>query len=195
MIHPHTELRKIDTAVGFGVFATKPIPRGTITWVLDRLDMVLQADEVTRMPAAYLPILDRYTFRDHAGNYVLCWDFGRYMNHSCEPTTTCVGEICDVALRDIQPGEQLTCEYALLNNADEMTCRCGAPHCRGKIARSDLPAVAKVLDEATRVIVPELKLRPQPLLEFMLPGQRARLDAILSGREPVPSCLENRLAP
>ena len=32
MIHPDTELRFISPEIGFGVFATKLIPQGTITW-------------------------------------------------------------------------------------------------------------------------------------------------------------------
>lgn len=38
MIHPHTELKHINNEVGYGVVATKFIPAGTITWVLDKLD-------------------------------------------------------------------------------------------------------------------------------------------------------------
>lgn len=33
MIHPDTELRFINPEIGYGVFATQFIPRGTITWV------------------------------------------------------------------------------------------------------------------------------------------------------------------
>ena len=33
MIHPDTELRFIDATLGFGVFATRFIRRGTVTWV------------------------------------------------------------------------------------------------------------------------------------------------------------------
>ena len=38
MLHPHTELRHINQALGYGVVATRLIPRGTIIWVLDKLD-------------------------------------------------------------------------------------------------------------------------------------------------------------
>jgi hypothetical protein len=40
MIHPDTELRFINEKIGHGVVATKFIPKGTITWVLDKLDRV-----------------------------------------------------------------------------------------------------------------------------------------------------------
>lgn len=38
MIHPDTELRFINEKIGYGVVALKLIPRGTITWALDKLD-------------------------------------------------------------------------------------------------------------------------------------------------------------
>ena len=38
MIHPDTELQFINDEIGHGVVATKLIPAGTITWVLDKLD-------------------------------------------------------------------------------------------------------------------------------------------------------------
>ncbi len=38
MMHPHSELRFINESIGYGVFATKFIPKGTITWILDELD-------------------------------------------------------------------------------------------------------------------------------------------------------------
>ena len=41
MIHPHTEPRHTGTDVGLGVFATALIPRGTIVYVMDSLEIVL----------------------------------------------------------------------------------------------------------------------------------------------------------
>ena len=38
MVHPDTELRFVSPAIGWGVFATRDIPTGTITWALDVLD-------------------------------------------------------------------------------------------------------------------------------------------------------------
>src|SRR5215211_3077185 len=85
MIHPDTRLAAIDVVVGDGVIATRPIPQGTITWVLDQLDGVFTESEVEGLPACYEPLIDRWTFNDGHGRCVLCWDLGRLMNHSCEP--------------------------------------------------------------------------------------------------------------
>jgi hypothetical protein len=42
MIHPWTELRFINDSIGYGVFATQFIPKGTIVWALDDLGPTLQ---------------------------------------------------------------------------------------------------------------------------------------------------------
>jgi hypothetical protein len=192
MIHPHTELRRVSSDIGYGVYATAPIARGTITWVLDALDLVLPAQRVASMPAAYQPILERYCFVDDHGDNVLCWDLGRYTNHACEPTTVSIGTICDVAARDIAPGEEITCEYALLNIREVIICQCGSPRCRGRVQASDLERIAPTIDRTVAELVPVVARQKQVLLDFMLAAQRARLDEVLAGRATVPSVLENQ---
>jgi SET domain-containing protein len=61
-----------------------------------------------------------------------------HLNHSCEPNLGLQGQIVHVALRDIDPGEELTLDYAMMDNeAYEMPCRCGAKTCRGTITGFD----------------------------------------------------------
>ena len=79
------ELRLIDDDVGYGVFATAPIPRGTVTWTLCRLDIVFTPIEAAALPAPYRPIIDKYAYGDADGNLILCWDNARFINHSCKP--------------------------------------------------------------------------------------------------------------
>ena len=59
----------------------------------------------------------------------------RFVNHSCEPTAR-MGEVTKiVALRDIQPGEEVTIDYATTEEDPywSLECRCGSAQCRGKI--------------------------------------------------------------
>lgn len=42
MVHPATELRFINNLKGRGVFAIKPIPKGTLTYVMDELEVVIE---------------------------------------------------------------------------------------------------------------------------------------------------------
>lgn len=137
MIHPDTVLEHIHPDIGYGVVATRFIPQGTLLWVLDRFDRTYRPAQVARMSALHQKILDKYAYVDHRGDLVLCWDHGRYMNHSCRPTTRSVSESFEIAIRDVHPGEHITCEYAVLGLTESMACRCGEPQCRGEILPDD----------------------------------------------------------
>ena len=61
-----------------------------------------------------------------------------FINHSCEPNVGFAGNTVLVAMRGIGPGEELTTDYALFDDHDEvMACRCGTPSCRGTISGQD----------------------------------------------------------
>ena len=64
MIHPDTELRLVSPEVGYGVFATRFIPRGTLTWVLDPLDQHFSPKQVAALPPPFKALLLRYGYRD-----------------------------------------------------------------------------------------------------------------------------------
>jgi hypothetical protein len=165
MIHPHTELRYINRELGFGVFATHRIPKGTLTWVRDDLDQAVDPGRVVALPPAYRALLDKYTFRDTSGRHILCWDLGRFLNHSCAPT--CLGPEADfeVAVRDIRPGEELTDDYGTLHLQahESFTCRCGAAGCRGRVAPGDAVALAAAWEALWRPALALLRHVPQPL--------------------------------
>ena len=76
MIHPDTELRFVNPLIGYGVFATRPIPRGTITWVRDRLDQAFTPAQIEQLPPAYHDIVLKYSFIDGNAKFVLCWEHG-----------------------------------------------------------------------------------------------------------------------
>lgn len=115
MIHPHTELKFISNEVGYGVVATRLIPAGTIVWILDKLDREFSPLELQAMEPIYQNLLDTYTFRNNKGNLVLCWDNGRYVNHSFHSNCLTTAYDFEIAIRDIHPGEQLTDDYGYLN--------------------------------------------------------------------------------
>jgi hypothetical protein len=115
MIHPHTEVKYINDVLGYGVFATKMIPAGTITWALDELDRVFSPAEFEKMSAVYQNILETYSFRNNNGNLVLCWDNGRFVNHSFKSNCLSTAYDFEIAIRNIYPGDQLTDDYGYLN--------------------------------------------------------------------------------
>ncbi len=115
MIHPHTQISYISDEVGFGVVATQFIPAGTITWALDELDQEFTPKQFEAMTPFYKNIIDIYCYRNKHGNFVLCWDNGRFVNHSFDSNCLSTAYDFEIAIRDIQPGEQLTDDYGYLN--------------------------------------------------------------------------------
>ena len=115
MIHPHTEVKFLSVEKGYGLVATQFIPEGTITWVQDSLDRSFTPKEYNAYPALYKNILDTYSFRNNKGNYILCWDNGRFVNHSFKSNCLSTAYDFEIAVREIQKGEELTDDYGYLN--------------------------------------------------------------------------------
>jgi SET domain-containing protein len=62
-----------------------------------------------------------------------------WINHSCTPNAGLNGQIMLVAMRDIQPDEEITFDYAMSDGTpyDEFDCMCGSLDCRGYVSGSD----------------------------------------------------------
>lgn len=190
MLHPDTRLHWIDDFIGYGVVARRRIPKGTILWVLDPLDQVIAPKDVARLPAQSRAQLDRYAYLDRNGSRVLCWDFGRYMNHSCEPVSLSPGTPFELAVRDIEEGDELTCDYASLNLESELECRCGSPRCRGVVRPEDFERLVSAWDERLRDAIPWVTRVPQPLARYApRPDRLARWAA---RPDLLPSAAEHR---
>ena len=61
-----------------------------------------------------------------------------YINHSCVPNAfmqILYDHILFFALRDINPGEEITIDYESTLHSDDKRCICGAKGCRGTINR------------------------------------------------------------
>ncbi|WP_318309473.1 SET domain-containing protein [Flagellimonas crocea] len=190
MIHPDTELRFISNEIGYGVVATKFIPAGTVTWVLDQLDREFTPLELQQMAPIYQNILDTYTFRNNKGNYILCWDNGRYVNHSFNSNCLTTAYDFEIAIRDIQPGEQLTDDYGYLNiplpfrAADEGT--------RRKIVYpDDLLKYYKVWDNKIKKVFGNITKQQQPLRGLLPEELWDKIENIVAGREEMDSILNN----
>ncbi|TNE52795.1 MAG: SET domain-containing protein-lysine N-methyltransferase [Bacteroidetes bacterium] len=115
MIHPSTRLEYISRLKGYGVIATQFIPKGTVTWVQDKLDREFTPDEFDALGSVYTELADTYTFRNQWGNHILCWDHGKYVNHSFNSNCLSTPYNFEIAIRDILPGEELTDDYGYLN--------------------------------------------------------------------------------
>ena len=64
---------------------------------------------------------------------------GDMLNPSCQPNCGLLGQTLVVAMRDIEPGEELSFDYAMCDASDydEFRCLCGEPTCREIVTGSD----------------------------------------------------------
>lgn len=167
MIHPHTEIRFISKEKGFGVVATEFIPKGTITWAMDKLDRIFKEIEVQKMSSTYRKIIDTYTFRDSAGNYILCWDNARFVNHSFNSNCISTAYEFELAVRDIYPGEELTDDYGYLNISEPFECIREDGSERTTVYPDDLLRYSDVWDKKLIDAFSHFNNVQQPLSEFL----------------------------
>lgn len=163
MMHPETELRFISPEIGHGVFATKFLPQGTITWTGDPLDQRLSQQALDDLPALCRSAVLKFSYVDPQGLYVLCWDHGKFVNHSCEPNCLSAGYEFEFAIRDIAPGEQLTDDYGMMNLPVALACKCGAPTCRRGIGAGDFENLTAHWDSLVSRAFHFIDKVPQPL--------------------------------
>jgi hypothetical protein len=189
MIHPHTELQFISEKIGYGVVATKLIPKGTITWALDKLDRIFTPEQVRSLDPLYQKVLDTYTYRNPLGNYILCWDNARFINHSSNSNCITTAYEFEIAIRDIHPGEQLTDDYGYLNLDEPIEVVPEKGTDRTIIYPDDLIKYYHVWDENLLSAFPCLLAVDQPLFHILDPDIREKASRIARGQEKMNSIL------
>jgi uncharacterized protein len=167
MIHPDTELRFINEKIGYGVVATKFIPKGTITWALDKLDRIFTPGQISAMDKPYQDIMDKYTYRNPEGNYIFCWDNARFINHSANANCITTAYEFEIAIRDIQPGEELTDDYGYLNLDEPFEVIPEPGTNRNVVYPDDLLRYYSIWDEKLLAAFPKLLSVSQPLFSFL----------------------------
>ncbi|HEX5707803.1 MAG TPA: SET domain-containing protein-lysine N-methyltransferase [Pyrinomonadaceae bacterium] len=119
---------------GRGCFATAFFPKGRkiAEYAGERITRREAARRMKRRRKHRVVYVDARTYLDGArgGNGT------HYINHCCEPNSymrVTRGHILFMALRDIQPGEEITMDYVTTYHSDRKRCRCRAATCRGKL--------------------------------------------------------------
>ncbi len=123
---------------GRGLFARELIAKDEIVAIKGGyiFDVATLCDVEKRLGPAEIPVADGFyigplTEDERAGGMI-------FSNHSCDPNIGIQGQIVFIALRDIQPGEELTHDWATTDDDTyEMQCNCGAQNCRGIITGQD----------------------------------------------------------
>ncbi|MGC1242771.1 MAG: SET domain-containing protein [Chryseosolibacter sp.] len=189
MIHPHTELRFINEQIGYGVVATKLIPQGTITWALDKLDRIFTPEQVRAMDALYQEVLDKYTYRNSQGNHILCWDNARFVNHSSNANCLTTAYEFEIAIRDIQPGEELTDDYGYLNLEEPFHVMPEPGSNRNVIYPDDLLRHYPEWDEKLLKSFPKIFQIDQPLFQLLDKSLQEKVSNIAAGKIKMDSIL------
>ena len=182
MIHPHTRLQFINEEMGYGVFATHFLPRGTITYVKDSLEMEITPEDFEGYVPEMQEVIEKYSYIDEKGVRIVSWDFAKYVNHCCNCNTMSTGYGFEIAIRDIQPGEEVTDEYGLFNLQWGMQLYCSQPGCRGCVSAEDFPVWGESWDEKAKNSLASLRLVDQPLLPLVDRETRTALEAYLDGK-------------
>ena len=123
-------------AKGDGLYATKPIHAGETVvafggYAIDRV--VLDALPAARRMHSIQIDNDLFLIGPDPA------EPGDLVNHSCDPNCGLVGAVLVVAMRDIEPGEEITFDYAMCDSTDydEFDCSCDTPHCRKRVTGDD----------------------------------------------------------
>ena len=130
------EVQNRDVTGGKAVFARDVIEPGELIAVWS--GRIVSADELDELSEQ----IRRHTVQVEEGLYLASYgpDEGPdFINHSCEPNAGLDGQIAIVALTRVQPGEEVTIDYAMCDGSsyDEFDCACGSPICRGRVTGDD----------------------------------------------------------
>ncbi len=105
---------------GVGVFTPIPIAARTILWEFTNgVDWSMAETDFSSFPEPYRTQLGHYCFVDDDGQYILCGDNARFMNHSDTPNCDDSGRITRTS-RDIAAGEELTSDYRTFDRTSRL---------------------------------------------------------------------------
>ena len=130
------EVRNRDVAGGKAVYARELIEPGELIAVWS--GRLVSADELDDLPED----IRHHTAQVEEGLYLASLSAHEppdYINHSCEPNCGLDGQITIVAMHAIQPGDEVTIDYAMCDGSpyDEFDCACGSSQCRGRVTGND----------------------------------------------------------
>jgi uncharacterized protein len=130
------EVQNRDVTGGRAVYARDVVEPGELVAVWS--GRIVNADELEELP----PEIRHHTVQIEEGLYLASLSSDEppdFINHSCEPNAGLDGQVAIVALQRIQPGDEVTIDYAMCDGSpyDEFECECGSTHCRGHVTGED----------------------------------------------------------
>ena len=189
MLHPDTILKFINPDIGHGVFATNYIPKGTLTWVCNELDMLYSLPEINAFNEDEKNARMTHCYRNNKGQYVYSTDNARYVNHSSDPSCMLTAYQVEIAIRDIHPGDQLTVDYGTLNIIEPFECLPEPGIERCIIYPDDLLRYHEVWDKKLISAFKQYNRVTQPLSVLLTEEQKRKFAEIAEGHIKMSSIL------
>lgn len=182
MLHPSTQVAWVDNAIGYGVVATAFIPRGTVVYVKCALDIRIPLGDPRLRDRSLAPQIKKYSYTEADGTRVLAWDGSKFVNHSNNPNMISSAYDMEIAIRDIEAGDEITDDYGLLN-IEEPFAPLGAGPERTHVRPDDILRYGDYWDSLVEPVLREdFAVVEQPLLPYLNPRVRRDLLAFVSGR-------------
>jgi hypothetical protein len=181
MIHPHTNIQFINDQIGFGVFATSLIPRGTIVYAKDLYEIEVDPEEYQHLHPNLQQSIEKYSYIDEQGKRIVSWDTAKYVNHCCHSNTISTGYGFEIARKDILPGEEITDDYGLFNLEYKMELNCTREGCRGMVEAEDLDRFYPDWDQEIRELLTFINRVDQPLWPILSQYTVGQLQLYLNG--------------
>ncbi len=110
---------------GKGVFAARDFKKGEVIIRWSSCSRIISKKKLAKLPKSKKKFVSHY----QRGKYVLFSSPGKYVNHSCNSNTKAKND-CDVAIRAIKKGEEITADYILEKVPVSMKCKCGSKNCK-----------------------------------------------------------------
>ena len=135
-LSPKLTVRLCSDKAGQGVFAVEVVEPGEVVAVWG--GRIVTEDIAAALP----PQLRRYVVQVEDDQYLAPLeriDPAELINHCCLPNCGLRGQITLVALRRIQPGEEITFDYAATDSSPflEFDCACVKKPCRTRVSADD----------------------------------------------------------
>lgn len=169
---------------GSGLIATKFIPAGTVTYVQDALDIVIEPEQLDFDLKIYKELIDKYAFTDQFGRRIVSWDNSKYMNHCCFANTLTTGYGFEIAVRDIQDGEEVTDDYGIFTVGHKMKICCSRGDCLHKIDPNDFEERVAYWDEQILSALKKYPYVDQPLFFYFDRIIREQVASFFKGTLP-----------
>ncbi|MBH5371100.1 SET domain-containing protein [Bradyrhizobium sp. CNPSo 4016] len=111
---------KADQFGGIGLFSATLLPKDELIWIHNPIvDIAVTPEQYETLPPTFQALLDKHAYpRDyHIDDGVVEYnaDNARFMNHSSQPNTYQDDDCRIFTARDVQPGEELTCNYLIFD--------------------------------------------------------------------------------